>query len=374
MADFLYGTADALGNTIQNTAETAAAVTGAVKDVTNASGQAASAALNATTTGINAANTGIQTAANVTAASGETAVAVIDTATTSAQTINSLLSDTKTATSHIYDTLNGSLEGIRPTGKNVTKMASTTIGDATRYASSLTKAITNALSFPVDKYNKYVEEKNDKEKSPQYIFNKIKLEFFNEFNKNVDNILEISTKQLNNLIQSFDDLVRLYKKNRCKITESKGWFGNVTTNEDCSDVEDIITKLETLKRTITLDKENVIRSMQNKFLEISSIRHAINATTEDEIQIKTNELNQIQTRIINEASEILAKTITKINTYINSIETEIDKTVKGMLGEDKENEVTNIMEGGRKRRKSKRSKRSTKKTTKKSKRTRTRKY
>jgi hypothetical protein len=247
-------------------------------------------------------------------------------------------------------------------------MASSTIGNATKYASNLTTAITNALNFPVDRYNKHVEKMNEKEKSPEYIFKNIKLEFFNEFNENVKNILKTSTKQLDNLIQSFDDLVRLYKENSCNITESKDWFGKVTKNEDCSNVKDIITKLAFLKNYITRQKENVIKVMQNKFLEISSIRFAINATTQDEIKSKIDELNEKQTKIINEASEILAKTIAKINTSINYIQRQIDKTVEDILGPDPDK--VNEMEGGRRRRRRRKSKRSTKK----SKRTRRRKY
>jgi hypothetical protein len=373
MANVLHRTTEALGNTIQNAAEAAAAATGAVKDVTKASGQAASAVLNATTTGIDAAKTGMQVASDVANASGKTVVTAIDTGTTGVKTLNNLLTNTNQATSHIYDTLNGSLKGIAPAGENVTRMASTTIGDATKYASSLTKAITNALSFPLEKYNKHVEKMNEKENTPEYIFKNIKLRFFNEFNENVQKILKTSTEQLDNLIQSFDDLVRLYKENSCNISESTNWFGKVTKNEDCSNVKDIITKLAFLKNYITRQKENVIKLMQNKFLEISSIRYTINATTQDDITIKMNELNQIQTKIINEASEILEKTIEKINTSVNYIQTQIDETVEHILGTDKESNVQNEVKGGRKRRKSKRSKRSkksTKKTTKKSKRTR----
>jgi hypothetical protein len=351
-----------LGNTAkatENATRTVSAATSAAADTVENSGRFV--------------NTGILTADKLTAASGTTAVAAIDAATTSVDTIKSLLSDTKTATSHIYKTLNGSLEGIAPAGNSVTRMASTTIGDATRYASSLTKAITNALIFPVDKYNDHVEDMKTKQNNPDYIFKNIKVEIFNDFDKNFHKILETSTEQLNNLIKSFDDMVQLYKKNVCKITESKDWFGNVTTNEDCSAVENIIKKLTILKQYITHQKENVIKLMKNKFLGIISIQHAINATTQDDIEIKTNELNQIQTKIINEASEILAKTIAKINISINYIQTQIDIMVNDILGRDKKSEVSNEIEGGRKRRKSKRSKRSTKKTTKKSKRTRTRK-
>jgi hypothetical protein len=363
----IKGTIEAAGKTAKAATETAEAATKSARGVARTVAAVTNTSAKLLNTSGDVVNTGISS-------SGDLAANAIDTGTTGVKTLNNLLTNTNKATSHIYDTLNGSLEGIAPAGKNVSSMASTTIGNATKYASSLTTAITNALIFPVDKYNKHVENINNKQNSPEYIFNNIKLEFFNEFNKNVHKILETSTEQLNNLIKSFDDMVQLYKKNSCNITESKNWFGNVTTNEDCSNVKDIITKLAFLKKYITHQKENVIKLMQNKFLEISSIRHAINATTQDEIKIKTNELNQIQTKIINEASEILAKTIAKINTSINYIQTQIDKTVNDILGPDKESEVPNEMEGGRKRRKSKRSKRSTKKTTKKSKRTRTRKH
>ena len=352
------GTVKAALGTAENATKTAEGLVGTVSAATNTSAKL----LN---TSGDVVNKGISS-------SGDLAANAIDTGTIGVKTLNNLLTNTNQATSHIYDTLNGSLKGIAPAGENVTSMASSTIGNATKYASSLTTAITNALIFPVDKYNKHVEKMNEKEKSPEYIFKKIKLEFFNEFNENVKKILETSTEQLDNLIQSFDDLVRLYKENSCNITESKSkdWFGKVTVtkNEDCSNVKDIITKLAFLKNYITRQKENVIKVMQNKFLEISSIRFAINATTQDEIKSKIDELNEKQTKIINEASEILAKTIAKINTSINYIQTQIDKTVEDILGPDNE------MEGGRRRRRRQKSKRSTKRSLKKSKRTRTRKY
>jgi hypothetical protein len=349
---------------VENTAQAAANATKAVSEATNAAakltestGEAADAALKATTTGI-------QVASKVTAASGNTAVAAIDTATTSAQTINSLLVNTNEATSHMFNTINGSLKGLAPAGENVTKLVSETIGNA----SKLTTAITNILMVPVNRINANFEQ------TPERMFEESKKAFMANFNKNTKVIIEISNSQLQNLIDMFKKMVDSYKEDNCQ----RRFF-----LRNCSSVGDVIIKLNRLNDYIKGEKNKVITFMKNKFREMDMFQRGLSVTSKEDIETKLNQLKEKQTEVINESTTMLQNTIMNINKSVGYIQKQLDEKVNAILDETPPPPQTlppppPIETGGRRRRKSikkaKRSKRSTKRPVKKSKRTRTRKY
>jgi hypothetical protein len=297
---------------------------------------------------------------------------------TSLNSLNEQLGNINQTTTKIFGIANESLEKSSSNVSNIvgntTEVGSkitTFTSDSVSFGQTIVGSLFSIVEYPFSKIKGKIEEIKKYSSLPTTKIKDIKNTIINNFSSIRDEVIKGFEKDLNNLINNINNLVKIYKKISCK----KSWL----VYDSCDkDIIEKINNINNIKESLNLSINNDVNDVKlilnrygNKVNAIKLIVEDNNVKLNDKISDQDfdlileklqNESQEIQSELLSESIEKIGEIIqikyqNKIKLIGDDIEFILNEISQG-LNKDKQ---TNEISGGKKNKSKKQRKSKSKK-------------